>query len=682
MNNGIYGLTGQDFVKNPVPIGGMIAMSTNFVGNLAYGTDGSAYLRSGVVTDAKNFPMAPTESVFKYSQTFSKPPIVGGVGRGTALAFGNGVFMRISDSSECYTSVDGQAWNVATAVPLTFTNFVQFINGLFWTGGWWDGTFVWFCTSVDGVVWKKFSVTYSAYVVDIAVSNGTMVAMGLNTTSNTYSIDGGTTWVTGAFSIGVPPTAISGGSGGFVLMGNASQAYSTSTDGVNWTSRVLPVVTTSSPKIWFVNGLFLWPPSFRSTVIYSSPDGVSWTPRVVTAGNSTYGCIGYANGLYFMMSEGYYYTSPDLAIWTSRTPPFSFYQGSVLAQSWAYGNGIIVVFDTGGAANGAPAVCIDGVNFVLYGSDSIQNNGVLKSWAYGNGVYLAVWGNGGNCAIMRSTDGAQWKNVTSSNLGAWAAVSFANDRFFLNTSNTGTSGMFSSTDGLSWLPITVPNPPASTAWSKVAFNGSRYVCFANQAGQTSAAAISSPTGLSGSWTSRVLPSSHLWAGIATLNGTFTIAAADNATIAISADGDSWAGLSIGMTCDGLLAGNGLYVGYRLGTSTLKASTGYTTAYTSFTTPAPVLDMAFNSGLFFINTVNGIYQSTDLVGWSFFSTDTSASTFNMIPANGQMTLIKNPQVILLTAAYANIKRVANATAQFASSSATAFAKGVQLFMRVQ
>lgn len=658
-------MPGQDVPRNPVPIGGMIAMSANYSGNLAYGSDNSVYLKSGVVTDAKNFPAAPAETVFKVSPVFNSPMLTYNVNSG--VAFGNGVFVRSSNTGLIHTSTDGLSWTAGTTLG-TVPKFMTFLNGLFWSGGLTNSTTTYLFNSVDGITWNQVSITTAQNVTGLAFGNGVYVACTDGASITYLSIDNGATWTGGPSGLAMAATGIAFGNGLFVLVGSGTTSYSTSPDGSNFTSRSLPYSVSTPNRICFVNGTFMTGPV--STTLLTSPDGISWNVRTLPPYIGYLG-FGYGNGQYFGISYNYLVTSTDLVTWTARTPPIGPY-ASIIPVHWAFGNGTIVVFDgNGGLA--APVISVDGINFSLYGGDATLQ-AALSGWAYGNGVYLAALAPSGNGGLFRSTDGISWKLVIGITPAVYDRVSFANGLFILS-SGTGNPAVMTSADGLTWANRTAPNP-SSAAWGKAAYGAGVWVCHAITA--LTNACISSADGIT--WNARTIPQSAIWNGIAFGSGKFFITSTNTST-AYSVDGITWTN-GPQIPADGIVAGNGLFGVYKNNSVTMRYSSDGGVTWIRANAPAAVNSLEFNAGQFYINTTSGIYQSADLVNWLQISTDTSVNGYKMLPANGSMTLIATPLNGVLASTYGTIKRVANAVAQFASSSSSGFTKGVQLYMRVQ
>lgn len=110
------------------------------------------------------------------------------------------------------------------------------------------------------------------------------------------------------------------GAGIMVVVGVNSTSYMTSTDGVTFTSRTLPI---SASFVQFVNGFFF--AMGAQTAAYSS-DGINWASiasALTGIANTTLNNVGYVNGVYMLFGYGTgsrtYFTSTNLSTWTART---------------------------------------------------------------------------------------------------------------------------------------------------------------------------------------------------------------------------------------------------------------------------------------------------------------------------------------------------------------------------
>lgn len=145
---------------------------------------------------------------------------------------------------------------------------------------------------------------------------GAVWVMAFASTSHAYSTNDGITW--NAVAVGLVYTSIHWGNDKFLATTNSGATYYTSPDGINWTSRTLPITPQTRTGLRYVNGL--WFLGGLSGALYTSPDGITWTSRTSGAGANRVNGFGFAANLYVAVGNGgYVATSPDGATWTARS---------------------------------------------------------------------------------------------------------------------------------------------------------------------------------------------------------------------------------------------------------------------------------------------------------------------------------------------------------------------------
>ncbi len=209
----------------------------------------------------------------------------------TDVAYGNNLFIAISNSTNIVTSSDGITWTARTSV----------ING-----------------------WS--SITFG---------NGTFVAVA-NSGTNTrvmYSSNG-TTWLQPATA---PPannwTSITFGNNTFVAVANSGTnrvMYSTD-GGVSWLQPAIAPTANSWSSITFGNNTFVAVANLGTNRIMTSTDGITWSTDNITSLNNnwtsiTYGTINSINMFVACSSDTFYdniYVSLDGINWYNNFSPFS-----------------------------------------------------------------------------------------------------------------------------------------------------------------------------------------------------------------------------------------------------------------------------------------------------------------------------------------------------------------------
>jgi len=157
----------------------------------------------------------------------------------TSSAFGNGVFMAVSSTSNTpITSSNGTSWAVTAGNLGAFTNLVGVAYGL-----------------------GRFMV---------------LPGSAANTTAS-YSLNNGTTFVATTLPSSQTWSGIAYGNGRFVAIASTNRAGAISIDGVNWTAVTLPNGTMT--KIRYAQGLFMMITSGSANTVWTSQDGINWTNR-------------------------------------------------------------------------------------------------------------------------------------------------------------------------------------------------------------------------------------------------------------------------------------------------------------------------------------------------------------------------------------------------------------------
>lgn len=303
--------------------------------------------------------------------------------------------------------------------------------------------------------------------------------------------------------------------GYFLAVGTSggSSAFTTSTDGVNWSSATnFPVGITATDVAWSPD-LGLWVVAGLTGGLATSPDGVTWTVR--TSGTaSTLSAVTWADtlGLFVAVgNSGVLLTSPDGITWTSRTSGFG--ATNIANVAWSPDVGVLVAcglsskvsYSTDGitwtnitvgalgrthnAVEWADTLGLfvmsgdrqiftspDGVtwtsrSYTIIGSSEVRNSGKAVAWSSDLGIYLIGSGTAGADVTSRydtSPDAVTWtkRNMPS---GAGVLDDFAwSADLGLFVAVQGTSYFYSSS-GTSWTLATGSGPlaAAAAAWGGV-----------------------------------------------------------------------------------------------------------------------------------------------------------------------------------------------------------------------
>jgi hypothetical protein len=265
-------------------------------------------------------------------------------------------------------------------------------------------------TSPDAVNWTARASSYFSNISGLAYGNSIFVAttspiIAQSAQQYATSTDG-INWTQRSLPLsGMGAASIAFGNGIFVMPCQNSTAplYTstllTSTDGINWTTRSMP-----SAQVWsgiaFGNGVFVAVSSTAPSVCATSTDGINWTVRTTPfSSGSVAANISFAGSLFFSMMGSAVITSPDGVNWTTRTVPAT---GAVnyLAGQYYIGGYVSSDLNTWTAAPGAPtAQWVTGAGITVCSPDreSIVNINYAASGYVGLG-YVVTPPSGGEYA--------------------------------------------------------------------------------------------------------------------------------------------------------------------------------------------------------------------------------------------------------------------------------------------
>ena len=258
---------------------------------------------------------------------------------------------------------------------------------------------------------------------DITYGNGLFVSAYFN--SSSYSNDG-INWTQVVISDNI--YLVTFGNGIFVGVGFAqvfpggidTSWISTSTDGINWTSRT-PSEVMYFQDISYGNGLFVTVAhNIGTNRIMTSPDGITWTSRT-TSINPNFIGVAYGNGIWVAVcsssSGGTTFTSYDGINWDEQATSF---------------NSTTILFADGKFTTGS-RYSVDGFTWI---TNSIPFN--PKNIAFGNGYFVAVTDSGTN-RIAYSTNAINWTAIPAASDATFESIAFGNNRFVIGaTSGTST----------------------------------------------------------------------------------------------------------------------------------------------------------------------------------------------------------------------------------------------------
>lgn len=209
-------------------------------------------------------------------------------------------------------------------------------------------------------------------------------------------------------------TKVAYGAGLFVAITSGASSYSTSPDGITWTTRSLGGAPGATFDVIYANGLFVVM-GFGSGACLTSPDGITWTTRSIPADVGVWVRVAYAGNLFFAFQASgagasKIATSSDGITWTLRTAA---YTG---AYGVAYGAGAYVCIHQTSGASGVLGVSFDGITWF---QRSIVNSA-------GSGITSASWDNvvflNGKWIISTSTGSVYASTDNLASFGTLALV--------------------------------------------------------------------------------------------------------------------------------------------------------------------------------------------------------------------------------------------------------------------
>ena len=240
-------------------------------------------------------------------------------------------------------------------------------------------------TSTDTITWVSRDALFGGNAIfSVAYGNNVWVAAGGSGQLRT-STDG-ITWVTQTSAFGTSGIqSVAYGNGLWVAVGNAGQIR-TSTDAVTWTPRTSTFTTTIN-SVAYGNGLWV-AVSFGGRVS-TSTDGITWsaTQTPVSTSNNLL-AVGYGNGKWLIGgglnggSVGTMRISTNAIDWDVVVPPFS-----EKAEQFVYANGIWKLVAANSGNTSSVYTSKDGITWT---TDFNATATDLLSIAYGNSTWVAV----------------------------------------------------------------------------------------------------------------------------------------------------------------------------------------------------------------------------------------------------------------------------------------------------
>lgn len=198
-----------------------------------------------------------------------------------AVAYGAGKFVAVGLSGALSTSTDGITWSAVAAMPL------QGGSAAGWDNIIWNGTqFVAFprgssptivAKSNDGTTWTPSTIVGTPSFGCVAWNGTVFVATPFSAGSSFWTSPDGVTWTTRAAGAGSQTwVMVRWLNGRFVAIADSVSFVLTSTDGITWASRTLPVATTWRAVTYSTGNMTYMLVGNGTSVALSDDLGVDW----------------------------------------------------------------------------------------------------------------------------------------------------------------------------------------------------------------------------------------------------------------------------------------------------------------------------------------------------------------------------------------------------------------------
>lgn len=311
-------------------------------------------------------------------------------------------------------------------------------------------------TSVDGVIWTQQNSGTNDYLVAVAWSGDTLVAIGTNlilTSSN------GIDWTSQVFSSSktVSVVDVLWDGSRFVAYDWINSEMYFSTDGLTWptTPQTTAVTAYTILKMHWNGSQYLM--TGFSGAIWSSPDAITWTQHTTSVTDAITD-ITWTGSQYAVVNSNSILTSPDGVTWTLRNPAIL---GSFTGTGITWTGSQLVASGDKGKIITSP----DGITWTARDSGVTE----LMIGAYWGNNQIIVYGEAGE--LTTSTASADvWTRRTKGTANTLTSVSSSGSEIVI----TGYSGtVLTSTDGINWTDRSAalgPNFYFDAVWT-----GNQYV---------------------------------------------------------------------------------------------------------------------------------------------------------------------------------------------------------------
>jgi uncharacterized delta-60 repeat protein len=248
----------------------------------------------------------------------------------------------------------------------------------------------------------------------------------------------------------------------------APNSISYSSDGITWSSSVLPSGTSGFGKVVFGKDKFVAITANDTNQAAYSTDGINWTATTLPSAGS-WNSLSYGGGKFVAIrsSSNVAAYSTDGITWTETTLPAS---GTWLSVT--YGDGKFVAIARSLSTN---AYSTDGIT---WSAGSMPSGASWQEVAYGSGKFVALIND--STSFAYSTNGSTWTlGFMPYSFENWISIGYGNGKFVALVGNSSKSAY--SLDGVSW---TASSMPSAQFWSAITYGNGKFVALAVQSTTT------------------------------------------------------------------------------------------------------------------------------------------------------------------------------------------------------
>jgi hypothetical protein len=249
-------------------------------------------------------------------------------------------------------------------------------------------------------------------------------------------------------------------------------------NGVIWESNIIPGIpnavfygSTWGNSLFVATGSTSQNATPQDGLIYTSSDGINWTSRLsgnsntrisgVTWSGNKFVAVGYSTTNFPNNVQGKSFTSSDGITWSNSNVSL-YYELRKVTNNKSIFVAVGRENENGAAFGGIIVTSNDGISWTLRSSRTFNE---LQSVVSNDSIFVAVGSNG---TIITSDDGISWTLRTSSTAARLDSVIWTGSRFVAS----GQTDIIASDDGINWS--TLSSLPQNTV-RQVGYNGKIYI---------------------------------------------------------------------------------------------------------------------------------------------------------------------------------------------------------------